>query len=242
MAKRANNEAVQEEHKEEKLPANYERKRKWAEWKLDEENKRQKILIPWNVGLEMLDLYKILSKAAIIVMDGPQYRLQLELCVCSQESAVKGEDYDHVKLLDIGAEEALYWERKKKKKNPDPGFSDFDAATLRQYQRLTKQIKPDMEEYNATREKVGDEAFYPTKDTIIHGTHKDTPEGVQRMVDDLNAQISKREKYSRRRRFNDDASIDYINERNMKFNKKLERFYGAHTAEIKLNLERGTAV
>lgn len=54
--------------------------------------------------------------------------------------------------------------------------------------------------------------------------------------------IAKREKYSRRRAHNDDADIDYINERNMKFNKKLERFYGEHTLEIKQNLERGTAV
>ncbi len=35
---------------------------------------------------------------------------------------------------------------------------------------------------------------------------------------------------------------DYINERNMKFNQKLERFYGKYTKEIKDNLERGTAV
>jgi len=28
----------------------------------------------------------------------------------------------------------------------------------------------------------------------------------------------------------------------MKFNKKLERFYGKYTAEIKQNLERGTAI
>lgn len=54
--------------------------------------------------------------------------------------------------------------------------------------------------------------------------------------------IKKREKYSRRRTFDEDADIDYINERNMKFNKKLERFYGTYTAEIKQNLERGTAV
>jgi len=54
--------------------------------------------------------------------------------------------------------------------------------------------------------------------------------------------ISKRAKYSRRRPFDEDADIDYINERNMKFNKKLERFYGKYTAEIKQNLERGTAI
>lgn len=56
------------------------------------------------------------------------------------------------------------------------------------------------------------------------------------------SRIAKKEKYSRRRMHNDDADIDYINERNMKFNKKLERFYGEHTTEIKQNLERGTAV
>lgn len=54
--------------------------------------------------------------------------------------------------------------------------------------------------------------------------------------------IDKRSKYSRRRTFDEDADIDYINERNMKFNKKLERFYGPYTTEIKQNLERGTAV
>lgn len=54
--------------------------------------------------------------------------------------------------------------------------------------------------------------------------------------------IEKRSKYSRRRAYNDDSDIDYINERNAKFNKKAERFYGKYTAEIKQNLERGTAV
>ena len=54
--------------------------------------------------------------------------------------------------------------------------------------------------------------------------------------------IEKREKYSRRRAHQDEADIDYINERNMKFNKKLARFYDPFTSEIKQNLERGTAI
>jgi hypothetical protein len=32
--------------------------------------------------------------------------------------------------------------------------------------------------------------------------------------------------------------IDYLNEKHMKFNKKLELFYGQYTSEIKQNLER----
>ena len=54
--------------------------------------------------------------------------------------------------------------------------------------------------------------------------------------------IVKRSKYHRRRQHHEDADVDYINERNMKFNQKAERYYGQYTREIKDNLERGTAI
>nr|CAG4642070.1 EOG090X0ECA [Eurycercus lamellatus] len=158
-----------------------------------------------------------------------------------KEAAERGEDFNRVKLLDVGADDAERKERKNRKRNPDTGFADFEQATIRQYSRLVKEIKPNMEEYEKTKAELG-EAFYAGKNTIVHGLHKDTPEAVNRMVEDLHKQIEKREKYSRRRRHDDDAEIDYINERNMRFNKKLDRFYGEFTTEIKQNLERGTAV
>lgn len=159
-----------------------------------------------------------------------------------KECAEKGENYDIVKLRDVGADETDRIDRKRKKKNPDQGFADYEQATVRQYQRLTKQHKPDMQQYIREKEKLGEEAFYPTSDTLGVTEHKDSEEGINHMVEDLEKQISKRAKYSRRRPFDEDADIDYINERNMKFNKKLERFYGKYTAEIKQNLERGTAI
>ncbi|XP_013405461.1 pre-mRNA-splicing factor SYF2 [Lingula anatina] len=158
-----------------------------------------------------------------------------------QECEAKGEDYDRVKLLDVGADEAERWERKKKKKNPDPGFSDYEAATHRQYQRLTKQLKPDMNDYERKKEKMGEE-FYADTSTLITSQPTDSKEAIDRMVEDVEKQIEKRSKYSRRRAHDEDADIDYINDRNAKFNKKLERFYGQYTTEIKQNLERGTAV
>jgi hypothetical protein len=54
--------------------------------------------------------------------------------------------------------------------------------------------------------------------------------------------IEKRSKYSRRRGAKQEEDVDYINDRNMRFNKKAARFYDEFTAEIKQNLERGTAV
>ncbi|XP_044759375.1 pre-mRNA-splicing factor Syf2 [Coccinella septempunctata] len=159
-----------------------------------------------------------------------------------EEAKQRGEDYDRTKLLHVTALDAERIERKKKKKNPDQGFSDFESATVRQYQRLVKNLPPkDMEHYEEQKQKYGD-AFYAGPNTIIHGLHEDRPQAIDNMVKDLEQQINKRNKYSRKRNRNEDADIDYINEKNAKFNKKLERFYGEHTAEIKQNLERGTAV
>ncbi|XP_004082438.1 pre-mRNA-splicing factor SYF2 [Oryzias latipes] len=170
-------------------------------------------------------------------------RLEWELAENEKkkECAARGEDYNRVKLLEITADDAERWERKKKKKNPDTGFAGYAEAQFRQYQRLTRQIRPDLESYEKLREDSGED-FYPTSNSLIHGTHVPTKDGIDRMVEDVEKQIEKRAKYSRRRAYNDDADIDYINERNAKFNKKAERFYGKYTAEIKQNLERGTAV
>ncbi|XP_055305645.1 pre-mRNA-splicing factor Syf2 [Sitodiplosis mosellana] len=159
------------------------------------------------------------------------------------EAAAKGLDYDRIKLLNVSAVEAANNEKKKRKKNPDPGFTDYETLTARQYNRLVKQFpEPDMDKYQNKRQQVGDEIFYGGAHTISQGTHKDTPQAINNMVNDLEQQIMKRKSFSRRRTHNDDADIDYINEKNARFNKKLERFYGEHTAEIKQNLERGTAI
>lgn len=198
-ARTQNHQEVVAEEARNKLPSNYEAKRRQAEWLMDDQTKRE-------------------------------------------EAQTQGKDYDRVKLLNISATEAERLERKKKKKNPDQGFSTYEQATVRQYNRLVKNMPAaDLEQYEKQKHKYGD-AFYGGPNVIIHGMHEDRKDAVDKMVNDLEGQIAKRAKYSRRRTHNDDADIDYINERNAKFNKKLERFYGEHTAEIKQNLERGTAI
>lgn len=159
-----------------------------------------------------------------------------------QSAQADGKDYDRVKLLSVSAIEAANIDRKKSRRNPDIGFSDYEAQTARQYNRLVKQMPArDMAKYAEQKEQFGD-AFYGGAHTIQQGLHRDTPKAIDNMVKDLEHQISKRKSFSRRRTHNDDADIDYINEKNARFNKKLERFYGEHTVEIKQNLERGTAI
>jgi len=167
---------------------------------------------------------------------------ELEDKEARKKAEEEGVDYDRVKLLEQTAEDVDIFDRRKwKKRNIDPGFSDYATAQLRQYDTLTKQMKPDLETYQASKEKMGEAAF-PGAHNIMYGTGKASEKGIDRMVGDLEKQIEKRSKYHRRRQHHDEADIDYINERNMKFNQKAERFYGQYTKEIKQNLERGTAI
>lgn len=151
-----------------------------------------------------------------------------------------GQDWDKVKLLTVQADEADRLISRKRRKNPDTGFASFEQASYRQYDRLTRQMVPDLTEYDAHKSEVGDEA--ESVNSMYHGTHKPSDLAVERMVGDLEKQIAKRAKFSRRRTFIEDRDVDYINERNAKFNTKIERFYGEYTSEIKQNLERGTAI
>lgn len=154
----------------------------------------------------------------------------------------RGLDYDRLKMLGVSALESERMEKlKKRKKNPDIGFSDYEAQTARQYNRLVKTIPVSMAKYEQNKERLGD-AFYGGTNVILQGTHTDTKKAIDNMVTDVESQIERRKKFSRRRTHNDESDIDYINEKNARFNKKLERFYGEHTQEIKQNLERGTAI
>ena len=59
---------------------------------------------------------------------------------------------------------------------------------------------------------------------------------------ELDDREAKRASYSRRRAYQPDKDVDFINERNAHFNEKFARALDKHTQEIKANLERGTAL
>lgn len=158
------------------------------------------------------------------------------------ECEAQGKDFEREKLKLISCDDAEAADRRKRaKQDPDKGFSTYEAAAFRKYNQQVKSITPNMKKYEEAKEASG-EAFYASAGTVVHGVHQDSKDAVERMAKDVEAQIAKRDKFHRRRMHDDDADIDYINERNMKFNKKLERFYNDYTKDIKDNLERGTAV
>ncbi len=62
------------------------------------------------------------------------------------------------------------------------------------------------------------------------------------MVNELKERAENRKKFSRRRQHFEGEDVDYINERNKHFNKKIARAFDKYTVEIRQNLERGTAL
>ena len=166
-----------------------------------------------------------------------------------EEKAKKREE--ELKRLGLTADKAYLLEtaetaeaqaKKKEKKSAPKGWDAFtEASKYAAYERRTETITPDLESYEAA--KASDPEFYRAGDSLLYGGAGGAPkDAVDRMVAELNERQSKGAAFSRRRKFSADKDVDYINDRNAHFNKKIERAYGKHAAEIKANLERGTAL
>jgi cyclophilin family peptidyl-prolyl cis-trans isomerase len=68
-------------------------------------------------------------------------------------------------------------------------------------------------------------------------------EGARRLAAELHRRIEKSQKRERKRKQDEDTSdVSFINQRNKRFNEKISRTYDKQTAEIRQNLERGTAL
>eukprot|EP00271_Cylindrocystis_brebissonii_P013427 TRINITY_DN33246_c0_g1_i1.p1 TRINITY_DN33246_c0_g1~~TRINITY_DN33246_c0_g1_i1.p1 ORF type:complete len:420 (-),score=108.41 TRINITY_DN33246_c0_g1_i1:790-1956(-) len=144
-------------------------------------------------------------------------------------------------MLDTQEEaEAKY--KKWNKKEAAFGWDVFNQASLyRAYKKRTKNIEVDMAAYSQAKKEDPD--FFRDSASLEYGKDPgDTPEGVDRMVRELEERSKVRKDFSRRRRYHEEKDIDSINDRNEHFNRKIERAFGKYTVEIKNNLERGTAL
>ncbi len=59
---------------------------------------------------------------------------------------------------------------------------------------------------------------------------------------EIRERMENRKDFSRRRTFMEDEEVNYINERNRVFNKKIQRHFQRYAHEMKANLERGSAL
>ena len=151
-------------------------------------------------------------------------------------------------LLDSAEAADRSFQRAKKEETPF-GWDSFNQDTLfRAYEKRIADVPYTAEDWAAQRD-ANPEQFYrpadaPMGPTDANGkvTIQDTPGAIATMRKELLDRERKKMEYSRRRTYNPDAPVEGINKRNDHFVKKLDRYYGQHTSEIKANLERGTAL
>lgn len=150
------------------------------------------------------------------------------------------------KMMLITAEEAESNEEKAKKKNKRKaayGWEAFNQSSLEKaYKKRCEHVRATDEDVAKQKASMGIK-YYTSADSFEYGQAPDLPEeNLDRMVGELEDKRQRAKNFSRRRAFNEEADVDYINKRNAHFNKKVERYFGEYTKEIKANLERGTAL
>ena len=130
-------------------------------------------------------------------------------------------------------------EDKKQKRRAEHGWDVYNnEAQYRHYKKQTNRVAQD------GRAAAGDEVLDEgDPDPLAYGQAPPvSKERVQALVEDMHDAAVRRASWSRRRTFHEDRDVTYINKRNEVFNKKIERAFDPYTAEIRNNLERGTAL
>ncbi|KAJ3116546.1 hypothetical protein HK100_001039 [Physocladia obscura] len=195
-------------------------------------------------------------------------RRTAEILALRVEAEEKGEDYERQRALGYSAEAVERYEEKeeeKRRRAEGAVFADFAQAAANKYTKLTDALA---REHNNTttannNKPYADAALVAHVASAIASSSSSTslnssidPNAaayaalanvpsklaVSKLVKDLEKQAEARKTFSKRRAHDPDADVTYINERNMRFNKKIARAYDKHTAEIKQAFERGTAL
>ena len=176
-------------------------------------------------------------------------RKDAELLQAKRDAEEGGVDFERSQNLTYSAEEVASWNKKlrKREKQKDTGFADWSEANLRKHKKLTRDIKPDLDSYEEAKQMLAsvDGAIYRDATSIEYANAVDSKppaEAVDRMVADLNEQTAKRKKHSRFRAADQSEDVSYINDKNMRFNKKVARAYDKHTTDIVQSFERGSAM
>jgi hypothetical protein len=157
----------------------------------------------------------------------------------------RGVDKTKKHLLETAEAAAeLYAKRDKKRRANVSGGEVFSSRNLfAAYEKRMKNVPPAASVSLAEKPPSATSGDWDARASRYGSQGASVPEeNIDVMVAELEAQKKKRADFSRRRVYREARDVTHINDRNEHFNKKLHRAYGEHTAEIKANLERGTAL
>jgi len=148
-----------------------------------------------------------------------------------------------VDALNVTAEDSAYWQAKQEEKEKNRqtfGWQSYTSdATYRAYNKNLKKLVPVADqEPNDTLQIIEE------NDKLVYGSAgtKVSDIALSRLQKDIEEKQQERLKLSRRRMHFDSTDVDFINDKNAKFNKRIKNAFDKYTVEIRQNLERGTAI
>ncbi|KAJ1916668.1 pre-mRNA-splicing factor SYF2 [Coemansia sp. S100] len=159
-----------------------------------------------------------------------QLRKRREAEILKHKEEYTGTDYERSRFKDYSIEQVQSYEEKKNEKdsNVERGFTDYSQVNKRKYDRDVAKLKPDLAAYKQQNQ-----------DTE---SHVPEPKNVEKLVKVVQDQQNKRAALHKPSIEKEGEDVSYINERNARFNRKMNRAYDKYTQEIKDNFERGTAL
>jgi cyclophilin family peptidyl-prolyl cis-trans isomerase len=150
-------------------------------------------------------------------------------------------EYKSKDIMSLTAEQASRQIEKDKSKASNMstfGWQAFSAdAEFQSYSKKLKNLPT-----GGGVEADGNEGKIATLDPLAYGSEAVSTAGIERLSKDVVNREAQKGKFSRHRMNLDPADVDFINDKNAHFNKKLKRSFDKFTVEIRQNLERGTAL
>lgn len=158
------------------------------------------------------------------------------------------------KMMMQSGTDSLYQAQKKADRAEKNVFSTNDyynpEGQFRNYERSLKSVTHSSTSHSSSSSKrnvvpmssASSGAGYDLDSKQHQEEQKRERDGARRLADEMKRRATKTEKRKQKQMDFEAEDVSYINQRNKKFNEKINRTYDKHTAEIKQNLERGTAL
>jgi pre-mRNA-splicing factor SYF2 len=138
----------------------------------------------------------------------------------------------------------LFYQKKSYKKEEKATANRFEMHDYynpegqhRNYERNLKSLSRAAGALESSEETTG--TFNPILNVADEARER---EGARNLSNEMKRRIEKQAKKKRERIEFEQTDVTYINQRNKRFNQKISRNFDKHTAEIRQNLERGTAL
>lgn len=151
----------------------------------------------------------------------------------SSRSSAQGENKKEIQALMQSGSDSIRHSNRKMETKEQNRYSSNDhynsQGQFRNYERSLKSIVPNNNNHD---DSIDLEQSFQSRER----------NGAKKLADEMKRRAKKSEKRKQKETEFEATDISSINKRNKHFNEKINRNYDKHTAEIRQNLERGTAL